>query len=57
MNPPTQSWLSVPMNPLEDDIPAVQYLTFNTPVEAAGEYRSGAKSVRHRALPDLARPG
>jgi hypothetical protein len=38
---PTQSWIEIPQNPNVANNPAVQYLTFNTPVGAPAEMQCG----------------
>jgi hypothetical protein len=39
--PPTQDWISIPMNSADNDNPALQYMTFNTPVGAPPEQQCG----------------
>jgi len=38
---PTQDWISIPVNEQDDDNPALQYMTFNTPVGVAPELQCG----------------
>jgi hypothetical protein len=38
---PTQDWISIPMNPEDDDLPALQYMTFNTPLGVPAEQQCG----------------
>jgi hypothetical protein len=40
-NPPTQDWISIPMNPANMNNPALQYMTFNTPIGAPPEQQCG----------------
>jgi len=41
VTPPTQSWIHVAQNPNEGNQPAIQYMTFNTPVGVAEEMQCG----------------
>jgi hypothetical protein len=41
VTPPTQNWIEVPQNPNESNQPAVQYMTFNTPVGVEEEAQCG----------------
>jgi hypothetical protein len=42
VNPPTQDWITVPMNPNDSAMrPSVQYMTFNTPVGSAADAQCG----------------
>jgi hypothetical protein len=38
---PTQDWITVPENPNEDNLPSIQYLTFNTPPTVPEEEKHG----------------
>ncbi len=38
---PTQDWISIPTNPSDMDNPALQYMTFNTPVGTPAEDQCG----------------
>jgi hypothetical protein len=38
---PTQDWISIPMNSADDDNPALQYMTFNTPIGTPAEDQCG----------------
>jgi hypothetical protein len=38
---PTQDWISIPMNPRAQNQPALQYMTFNTPVGVPVEQQCG----------------
>jgi hypothetical protein len=40
-NPPTQDWISIANNPTQGNQPALQYLTFNTPIGAPVEQQCG----------------
>jgi hypothetical protein len=39
--PPTQDWISLPRNAADNDNPALQYMTFNTPIGAPPEQQCG----------------
>jgi len=39
--PPTQDWITVPENPEEDNLPSIQYMTFNTPTTIPEEEKCG----------------
>src|SRR6185503_20123729 len=41
VNPPTQEWIYVPMNPNEDNIKSTQYMTFATPTTVPEEQKCG----------------
>jgi hypothetical protein len=38
---PTEEWISIPVNPMDMDNPALQYMSFNTPVGVAAEEQCG----------------
>lgn len=55
---PTQAWITVPQNPNEDNLPSIQYMTFNAPVgaPATSQCGRGAFADMHVNTPDRSDP-